>query len=134
MSIVTFVGQGNTPPRIGDPRTQRQLIVFIDARDTQTYEKGHIPGAYPFDPYHPEQQLAAVLPVCQTAEKVVVYCNGGDCEDSQFAAVTLRDAGIPNEKLTVFPGGMAEWTTNRWPVEVGQRNSQNIRKEASPGS
>jgi len=114
-----------------DPRYLQHLIVFIDARDGDQYQKGHIPGAYEFDPYYPEQYLATVLPVCQAAEDIVVYCDGGDCEDSQFAAVTLRDAGIPNQKLSVFVGGMAAWTTNGWPVEIGGRNSRNVRKATS---
>jgi rhodanese-related sulfurtransferase len=109
-------------------RSQRQLIVFIDARDETQYREGHIPGAFEFDSYYPAEYLATVLPACQLAEHIVVYCNGGDCEDSQFAAVTLRDAGIPNEKLSVFVGGMDDWVTNHWPVEIGDRNSGNVRK------
>jgi rhodanese-related sulfurtransferase len=108
-----------------DPRFQQGAIVFIDARDDEHYQAGHIPGAWQFDPYHPEKYLAAVLPVCQAAEEIVFYCFGSDCEDSQFAAITLRDAGIPAPKLFVYAGGMAEWTTNALPVEVGGRNSGN---------
>lgn len=114
-----------------DPRFQQQMIVFIDARDQEQYHEGHIPGAYEFDPYYPEKHLVTVLLVCQAAEEVVVYCNGGDCEDSQFAAITLRDAGILNQKLSVFAGGLTEWTTNGLPVETGERNSGNVR-QATP--
>lgn len=110
-----------------DPRFQQQMIVFVDARDEEHYQEGHIPGAYEFDAYHPENFFATVLPVCQAAEEIVVYCNGGECEDSQFAAVALRDVGITNQKLFVFAGGFAEWTTNRWPVETGGRNSGKLR-------
>jgi rhodanese-related sulfurtransferase len=111
-----------------DPRFNQQMIVFIDARAEQDYRRGHIPAAFEFNPYYPEKHLADVLPACRAAEEIVVYCNGGDCEDSQFAAVTLRDAGIPNPKLWVFVGGMADWTTNRWPVETGERNSGILKK------
>jgi rhodanese-related sulfurtransferase len=111
-----------------DPRLQQQLIVFIDARNQEQYREGHIPGAYVFDPYYPEKYIATVLPVCQVAEQIVVYCNGGDCEDSQFAAIVLRDAGIPNQRLLVYVGGLAGWATNGLPVETGERNSGNIRK------
>ncbi len=106
-----------------DPRYGQELIVFIDARDEQHYLDGHIPGACLFDYYHPEKYIATVLQLCQTAEQIVVYCNGGDCEDSVFAANMLRDAAIPGEKLFVYGGGIAEWTTNGHPVEVGPRHS-----------
>lgn len=110
-----------------DPAFREQRILFIDARDEEHYREGHIPGAYEFDPYHPEKEIATVLPLCQGAEKIVVYCTGGDCEDSQFAAIALRDAGIPNLKLFVFAGGIGEWMTNGLPVETGGRNSGAMR-------
>jgi rhodanese-related sulfurtransferase len=110
-----------------DPRYKLELIVFIDARDDRQYQEGHIPGAYQFDHYRAENHLATVLPVCQAAEQVVVYCTGGDCEDSEFTAIFLRDVGIPKEKLFVYGGGMTDWTTNGLPVEIGGRKSGNFR-------
>jgi 3-mercaptopyruvate sulfurtransferase SseA len=107
-----------------DPRFAQGLIVFVDARNDEHYQQGHIPGAWQFDRYHPENYLPAVLPACQLAQQVVVYCAGGDCEDSEFAAVFLRDsAQIPGEKLYVFAGGWNEWTERRLPVETGGRKS-----------
>ncbi len=106
-----------------DPQFQHGIVVFVDARDEEHYQQGHIPGAYEFDPYHPESYFAAVLPVCQKADQIVVYCNGGDCDDSETAALLLRDVGIPNQKLYVYGGGITEWKTNRLPVETGARNS-----------
>jgi len=110
-----------------DPRFKQGSIAFIDARDEQHYGEGHIPGACEFDPYHPEKYFATVLPVCQAAEQIVIYCNGGDCDDSESAAITLRDVGIANQKLFVYTGGITEWTTNGLPVEIGGRNSGNLR-------
>jgi rhodanese-related sulfurtransferase len=110
-----------------DARYAQELIVFVDARDDRHYQEGHIPGAWQFDPYHAEIHLATVLPVCQAAERIVVYCTGGECEDSEFAAILLRDAGLPKEKLFVYGGGMTEWTTSGLPVEIGERKSGNFR-------
>jgi rhodanese-related sulfurtransferase len=110
-----------------DPRFKQGSIVFIDARDEQHYREGHIPGACEFDPYYPEKYFATVFPVCQAAEQIVVYCIGGDCDDSESAAITLRDVGIANRKLFVYTGGITEWTTNGLPVEIGGRNSGNLR-------
>ena len=100
-------------------------IAFIDARDEEHYQAGHIPGAYEFDPYHPEKYFTAVLPVCRAAEQIVVYCNGGDCDDSKTAALLLRDVGTPNRKLFIYTGGITEWTDNHLPLETGARNSGN---------
>jgi rhodanese-related sulfurtransferase len=111
-----------------DPLYQQGAIIFIDARNDEHYQGGHIPGAYQFDNYHPENYMGAVLPICQSAQKIVIYCNGGNCEDSQFAALTLRDVQIPNEKLFVFTGGITEWTNRGNAVEQGDRNSARTRK------
>ena len=101
-------------------------IVFIDARDEEHYLGGHVPGAYEFDPYHPEKYFPAVLPVCQAAEQIVVYCNGGDCDDSKTAALLLRDVGIANRKIFIYGGGITEWTNYHQPFEIGTRNSGNL--------
>jgi rhodanese-related sulfurtransferase len=106
-----------------DPRRQQDAIVFIDARDEAHYQQGHIPGAYEFDPYHKENYIATAQPLCMQAEQVMVYCSGGDCDDSVNAALQLRGIGVPNQKLFIYVGGFAEWTTNNLPVETGARNS-----------
>jgi rhodanese-related sulfurtransferase len=106
-----------------DPRRQDGRIVFVDARNPDDYQEGHIPGAYELDPYHPDRELETVLPICQAADEVVVYCTGGDCEDSDTAAILLRDDGVPGEKLFVYGGGFKAWEAAHLPVETGARNN-----------
>jgi len=106
-----------------DSRYQQGLILFIDSRDDNHYQQGHIPGAWQLDYYRYETYLAAILPACMMAQEIVVYCNGGDCEDSEFTALLLRDAQIPSEKIRVYGGGMSEWRSKGWPIETGARNS-----------
>ena len=106
-----------------DPQYEQGLTVFVDARDDAHFAAGHIPGAWQFNHYRAENYLPAVLPVCLIALKVVVYCTGGQCEDSEFAAIMLRDAGVPAENLLVYPGGITEWMTKHQPVEIGTRRS-----------
>jgi len=110
-----------------DLRFQQGKVVFIDARDEASYREGHVPGAYEFDPYHPDKYFAAIFPVCEAAELIVIYCNGGDCDDSESAAITLRDVGVSTNKLFIYNGGIAEWATNGLPIETGGRNSGNLR-------
>jgi rhodanese-related sulfurtransferase len=120
-----------------DPRRAQDWAIFIDARDDEHYAVGHIPGAYHFDRFYPENYLSNVVPVCVTAQKIVFYCNGGDCDDSEHAAIMLRDSiGIPKEKVFVYGGGMTEWATNGLPIELGARDSgvfTNVTKSAVSG-
>jgi rhodanese-related sulfurtransferase len=120
-----------------DPLREQGVVIFIDARDEEHYRAGHIPGAYHFDRFRPELYLTNVLQVCLVAQQMVFYCNGGDCDDSEHAAIMLRDSiGIPKEKVFVYGGGLTEWITNGLPVELGLRNSgqlTNLVKNAATG-
>ena len=107
-----------------DPRREQDEIIFIDARDDEHYRAGHIPGAYLFDRFQKENYITNVLQVCLTAQQIVFYCNGGECDDSEHAAIMLRDSiRIPKEKVFVYGGGITEWATNGFPIELGTRNS-----------
>jgi rhodanese-related sulfurtransferase len=122
------VDSGQAENLFQDPRHQLDSIIFIDARNDEHYQQGHIPRAYQFDHYHPEAYLGTIIPACQRAEQIVVYCNGGDCEDSEHAAISLRDSGAAaKEKLFVYPGGIKDWEAKGRPVESGARGSGQVR-------
>ena len=108
---------------VRQPAVKPGQVLLVDARDEESYRAGHIPGAYEFDPYHADKYLASILPLCQKAQRIVVYCNGGDCEDSEFAAISLRDAGIPGAKLFVYGGGITEWNASGEGLEKGARET-----------
>ena len=102
-----------------DPLYQHGIILFVDARNTEHFQAGHIPGAHQFDHYHAEQFLPSLLPICTAAQKVVVYCTGGECEDSEFAAITLAELGVPKENIFVYTGGITEWKAAGHKIETG---------------
>jgi rhodanese-related sulfurtransferase len=106
-----------------DPRFAQQRIIFIDARDDDHFASGHIPGAYQFDHYRLDRHLAEILGVVPLAERIVVYCNGGDCEDSELATLDLLSLGVPAAKLVIYAGGITEWKQHHLPVEMGPRGS-----------
>jgi 3-mercaptopyruvate sulfurtransferase SseA len=66
---------------------------------------------------------------------VVVYCTGGDCEDSRLTAVMLSQAGVDKAKLFVYAGGITEWKAKSMPLEIGARKSgviQNTNAAKAP--
>src|SRR5262249_34381459 len=110
-----------------DPGYQVESIIFIDARNDEHYQQAHIPRAYQFDHFHPENYLPTIMPACQRAQQIIVYCTGGECEDSEHAAISLRDSGVAsNEKIFVYPGGIKDWEAKGRPVEAGARGSGQI--------
>jgi rhodanese-related sulfurtransferase len=107
-----------------DAKYQQGTVIIIDARKDEEYQRGHIPGAYEFDRMYAEKYLGSVLPASASAQQIIVYCHGGpDCEESEFAAVFLREAGVPNEKLFIYAGGITDWQNRKLPIESGDRNS-----------
>ncbi len=87
-------------------------IVFIDARDDAHYKKCHIPSAIQFDYYRPDDYMGDVLDFATDAEIVIIYCNGGECEDSIQAARYLTEEieePLPFEIVHVFEGGIQAW-------------------------
>lgn len=105
------------------PDVALHKVIFLDARNDAHYQAGHLPGAWQFDHYRPEQHLPTVLPACLLAERIIVYCTGGDCEDSEFAARMLMQSGVPAERLFIYPGGYTEWKRHGQPLETGPRGS-----------
>jgi rhodanese-related sulfurtransferase len=104
-----------------DPATEQGSNIFLDARNDSLFEEGHIPGAFHCDHYRFEEYVDDVLPACRTAEKIIVYCHGEDCEDSILLCYDLMDADVPYERLYVFSGGWTEWKNNQMPIAKGVR-------------
>ena len=102
-----------------DPAYQVGLYVFVDARDDQAFGEGHIPGAIQYNHYKSDEYIGPVLEAAAPAARVVVYCIGGDCEDSEFAAVNLMLAGVDASKLFIYVGGIQQWKAADLPLETG---------------
>lgn len=105
------------------PEYSTEQIVFVDARDDAHYKAGHLAGAYQLDHYLVDNYIDTVLPACLNATKVIVYCNGGECEDSMFAAGDLIERGVNPTKVYVYVGGVAAWKRDGLPFERGERYS-----------
>ncbi len=107
-----------------DPLREVGLHVFIDARDDAHYQAGHIPGAWQLDHYYPERYIDEVLPMARQADKVVVYCTGGDCEDSRLVADSLRGAyALDPMRIFIYVDGAHGWHKAGKPLEKGARGS-----------
>lgn len=102
-----------------DPNTLAGLNIFVDARNDEAYEAGHIPGAVQCDHYRLERYIDNVMQHAAAADRIVVYCNGGQCEDSIFMCTNLYERGIDFDRIYLFAGGWKEWEQSGQPVERG---------------
>ena len=86
--------------------------VFIDAREPEYFNDGHIMGAWniPF-----LFELTFKLDSLQGKDSpIVVYCSGEECGSSEDLAYELQAEGFTN--LYVFKGGWTEWSENGHPI------------------
>lgn len=86
-------------------------VVYLDARRTSQYQKAHVPGAWSVprnDAAALEAALEAVL--APATAMVVIYCQGGNCEDSIFLAEDLvYRHDVDPSIVHIFEPGWEEW-------------------------
>jgi rhodanese-related sulfurtransferase len=99
---------------------QGQGIPFLDARRTAVYLEGHIAGARSL-PVWESTVDDGIKKLYEEGYDVnaplVVYCSGGDCEDSHMLAERLHRFGFNN--ALVYTGGFPDWEKRGLPVEKG---------------
>lgn len=102
-----------------DPMTTEGVNVIVDARPTDVFEEGHIPGAIQADHWKLVDDIDTLLDYAEGAEKIVVYCNGGDCKDSKLLCADLLEFEIPYGSIYLYPGGFEEWKLKGMPIATG---------------
>ena len=88
----------------------RGNVPFLDARRSSVYRQGHIAGARPFPVWEADiddRVKALALEGLDTSAPIVVYCSGGDCEDSHMLAQKLHMVGFDN--VLVYKDGFPDW-------------------------
>src|SRR5690606_11381289 len=108
-----------------DPGYQAGFYTFVDARSERNYTAGHIPGAYRYYHFESEMPPPEVMDALMAPQnqRVIVYCTGGKCEDSEYTAIQFARVGVDPSKIAVYIGGINEWKEQGAPVEQGPRGS-----------
>jgi rhodanese-related sulfurtransferase len=93
----------------------------LDARRSKDYASGHVAGARSFPVWESElvrERIEALVAEGRDgAQPVVLYCSGGDCEDSHMLAQMLFGAGFEN--LLVYRDGFPDWAKRGGAVATG---------------
>ena len=87
--------------------------VFIDARDPEDYESGHIQNAIniPYDYYEDYEDVINGL---DDAGIYIIYCSGEECSLSIDLADYLYTEQLI-DKLLIFEGGWPQWRDAGYP-------------------
>jgi rhodanese-related sulfurtransferase len=98
-------------------------VLFLDARRTSVYEQGHIAGARTYSVWESDidDKVRKLFdersdPQAQSLP-IVIYCSGGDCEDSHMLAQKLW--GIQFNDIYVYKDGFPDWQQHGGTVHTG---------------
>ena len=87
--------------------------LFLDARRSSVYQQGHIAGARSFSVWESDvdEKVNRLYEERSTPEEqdkpIVIYCSGGDCEDSHMLAQKLW--GLQFNNVYVYKDGFPDW-------------------------
>jgi rhodanese-related sulfurtransferase len=100
----------------------RRNVLFLDARRSSVYRDGHIPGARSISVWEAdadEKVKALYAEGRDQSAPIVVYCSGGDCEDSHMLGEKLYFVGFDN--VLVYKDGFPDWEKRGLPVHKGDQ-------------
>jgi sulfur-carrier protein adenylyltransferase/sulfurtransferase len=86
--------------------------LFVDVREPDEWEEGHIPGAVYTGRGRLEQRIEGLIP--DKTRPLVAYCSGGS--RSAFAAKALSDLGYEN--VVNLAGGFSDWKRNGFDITI----------------
>jgi rhodanese-related sulfurtransferase len=89
----------------------------VDARARDFFAEGHLPGARSLPADEIDSALGPFLKNVPLQSKIIVYCSGYGCPDSEDVAIRLMKAGFSN--VMVYEGGFPEWQDAGLPVKTG---------------
>jgi molybdopterin/thiamine biosynthesis adenylyltransferase/rhodanese-related sulfurtransferase len=86
--------------------------VFLDVREREEWDEGHIPAAVHLPRGWLESRIEQTVP--DRTRQIVAYCASGN--RSTFAARTLEELGYEN--VVSLAGGINDWKRHGYPLQV----------------
>ena len=99
--------------------------LFVDVRESDEWDEGHIPGAIYTGRGRLEQRIEGLVP--DKSRSLVVYCSAGS--RSAFAAKALEELGYVN--VVNLAGGFSDWKRNGFDITIPRTLSPEQRTRYS---
>lgn len=94
---------------------KKNQVVFLDARDEDQFDEGHIQGARNLPWYSVDHYFADITMDLDPDTLIITYCDGEACPLSHDLAEFLRNMGFSNTKVLI--NGWSVWKENHLPVQ-----------------
>src|SRR6266550_2248492 len=98
--------------RARELRDEADAPVFLDVRERDEWDEGHIPGAVHIPRGWLESRIEQAVPSRETP--IIAYCASGN--RSVFASKTLEELGYVH--VVSLAGGINDWKRHGFPLEV----------------
>jgi sulfur-carrier protein adenylyltransferase/sulfurtransferase len=86
--------------------------IFVDVREPDEWDEGHIPGAVYTGRGRLEQRIEGLVP--DKSRRLVVYCSAGN--RSAFSAKVLEELGYVD--VVNLAGGFSDWKRNGYEITI----------------
>ena len=98
----------SAPVSLNQAEAWGSSVLWVDARNDEAFDRGHIPGAVQLNEDRWDDLLRGMLTAWAPERKVVVYCSRQTCNVSHEVAERLRkEGGLTN--VYVLQGGWEAW-------------------------
>ena len=99
---------------------ENDLAIFIDARPSNDFERGHIAGSFSVPMGAFENGVPIAVDMLDDQRFIVIYCSGGNCEESHLVAEDLafERPDLAN-MIHIYVDGYPAWEDAGMPVEDG---------------
>jgi rhodanese-related sulfurtransferase len=91
-----------TPEQVLDMQSRNEPVVYLDVREPNEWNLGHLPNAVHLPRGHLEGKVEALI---DRDQRVVIYCARGN--RSALAALTMKQMGYDN--VASMSGGIQAW-------------------------
>lgn len=93
----------------------KENVVVFDARPEEFYMFERIPGARSLPLDNAETLIPGILKEIKEDVLIITYCDGVTCPSARKLGLEILKAGHGN--VSVFLGGLEEWTNNGMPTD-----------------
>jgi rhodanese-related sulfurtransferase len=83
-------------------------FIIVDARNSDYWKKSKIGNSINIFPYEDESIVINKILDLPHDKKIIVYCDGGNCDSSHKIAEMMKNFGLEN--VFIYTGGWEEWT------------------------
>jgi rhodanese-related sulfurtransferase len=91
---------------------------FIDARKFELFEQGHVAESIPLNLKSFDTGMPPQLQVMDPSKPIVVYCGGGNCDESEAVGRQLNNFGY--KFIFIMHDGFPAWQSAGHPVGTGK--------------